>query len=678
MVTPMAISSANEGGTEAPPREAGDGEQRHLEATSISPGTAAFVGWVVVALGNIVGIALLPLSKTGVSLRLVHVLFDFGHVLFLALVAGGITELWQRFGARRGRWTFLAFLLASSACFVAVLAPDLRGAVERWTDSTDVEWLVVLGCAGLGLAVPIAALVGRWLARHGAAWRGFGATASLGLVAANHGILVSGYPGAHFWIATVGATLFAASIAGLELGRRALRFADWSRPLLGATFVAAIASLVVVPPNRVENELLERDTAFLAPLLGTLHGGETPDETQVPPELRRWFESRVRAPERPPHPSRILGDAGIVVLVTVDALRFDVFSRKYRRMLPNLQAMRESSVFFSQARSFGSDTRFSLGALFTGRYIAMTRWTGLYGNRPTLEKDELPRLPELLTAHGIEARTAVVTPKIFAERIGILRGFTEHTMIDDDGGRLEGTPEIIDHAIERLRRQGPGSLFYYTHLMDPHLPYNAHGKPADSPREAYMQEVANVDRHIGRLRAAIRELGLAKRTMLVFSADHGEAFGEHGQRAHNRPLYDVQVHVPLLVEYPGVKPRNVDDFVSTLDIGPTVLDALRVPTPGYWMAESLVPLLTGEHVERHRPIFMERALTRVLLFPDGKKVMLRNKDRDAEIYDVRADPAEKEDLRESLGDEGDRLHSLARAYALAHAQRPKAPRPRRP
>ncbi|HEX6272465.1 MAG TPA: sulfatase, partial [Polyangiaceae bacterium] len=389
-------------------------------------------------------------------------------------------------------------------------------------------------------------------------------------------------------------------------------------------------------------------------------------------KLRPWFESRAGAPERPPHPHRLLGDGGIVVLVTVDALRFDVFSRKYRRALPNLNAMRENSVFFTQARSFGSDTRFSLGGLFTGRYIAMTRWTGLFGNRPTLEADELPRLPELLAARKIDTTTAVVAPKIFARRIGILRGFAEHVMIDD-GGRDEGTPEIIDHLIARLRRHGPGPLFYYTHLMDPHLPYNKHGKRTSSPHDAYMQEVAHVDRHIGRLRAAIRELGLAERTLLILSADHGEAFGEHGQRAHNRPLYDVQVHVPLLVESPRVTPATVHSFVSTLDIGPTVLDALRVPTPGYWMAESLVPLLVGRTVDEYRPIFMERALTRALLFPNGLKVMLRNKDRVAEIYDVREDPDELEDLRDALGSEGDELHALAREYALAHSRRPKPP-----
>jgi arylsulfatase A-like enzyme len=641
----------------------------------ISASLAAFLGWLGVAFGNAVAIAALPWGRSGVATRLVHLSFDLGHTLALGLVVLLLVAGWDRFGSSRRIVSVLALAAVSSAVFVVVLVPDLRGAVERWTDSTEVDALVVLAAILLALAVPAAVVAGRIVAHRLRFGRALGSAVALGLIVANHFLLVSGYPGAHLWIATVAATLLGASLAGRELGPRWAKRRTWSRPLLAAGTAAALASLLVPAPSRVELELLQRDTAFLAPVLDSLHDGEALAGTRVPPRLRPWFESRARAAERPPHPHRLLGDGGIVVLVTVDALRFDVFSRKYQRALPNLNAMREAAVFFSQARSFGSDTRFSLGALFTGRYIAMTRWTGLYGNRPTLEEDELPRLPELLAARKIDTATALVTPKIFARRIGIVRGFAEHVIIDD-GGRDEGTPEIIDHLIARLRRQGPGSLFYYTHLMDPHLPYNKHGKRTSSAHDAYMQEVAHVDRHIGRLRAAIRELGLAHRTLLILSADHGEAFGEHGQRAHNRPLYDVQVHVPLLVECPGVKPATVDSFVSTLDVGPTVLDALRVPTPGYWMAESLVPLLIGETVDEYRPIFMERVLTRALLFPNGLKVMLRNKDRNAEIYNVREDPEELDDLRETLGSEGDELHALARQYALAHARRPKPPRRR--
>ena len=667
----MKNSLADDARAGEPPGETRRAERSGPGDGSMSPSAAAALGWLLVALGNAVGIAAVPLAGLDPWTRLLHLLFDAGHTLSLALTAYGLTALWRSFGPARFRWALLVLALASTALFNLVLAKDLSGAVERWTNSTEVGWLIAIGCTLLALAVPTAVVIGRWSSRFGYIGRGLGVAVALGVVVANHHVLESGYAGAHFWLATLAATLLGASLTGLELGR-ARRVTAWSRPLLAAAVAAALVSLLVAPPSRVELELIERDTAFLAPLLSGFRIPKRLAKANVPRELRRWFEPRADRPELPPHPTALVGDGGIVVVVTVDALRFDVFSPKHRRLLPNLNELRQNSAFFTQTRSFGSDTRFSLGALFTGRYIAMTEWTGLFGNRPTLERDKLPRLPELLAEHGVETSTAVALPKILSRRVGILRGFAEHVMVDG-GDRMQGTPEIIDHAIERLRHQGSGSLFYYTHLMDPHLPYDKHGKRADSPHAAYMREVAHVDQHIGRLRKAIRDLGLAQRTLLIVSSDHGEAFGEHGQRAHNRPLYEVQVHVPLLVEYPGVKPRSIDAHVSTLDIGPTVFDALRVPTPGYWMAESLVPLLLGEKVNDHRPIYMERALTRALLFPNGLKVMLRSNDRFAQIYDIKRDPAELEDLRESLGPEGDHLHALARAYARVHTSRPRPP-----
>jgi arylsulfatase A-like enzyme len=237
---------------------------------------------------------------------------------------------------------------------------------------------------------------------------------------------------------------------------------------------------------------------------------------------------------------------------------------------------------------------------------------------------------------------------------------------------------VIDAAIERLRRHDDGPLFYYAHLLDPHGPYVRHGKRANSPRKAYWSEVTHADRHLGRLRAAIRELGLADRTMLVVSSDHGEAFGEHGLYRHNKPLYEVMVHVPMLVEYPGVTPLVTDRHVSLMDLGPTILDVFGVPTPGYWMGESLVPLLAGESSPSRRPIAMGRPREDALLFADGMKVILRRGGSwSEEIYDLRRDPDEEDNLRDSLGRKGDRLVALAKKYTDVHrwpdGVRPPAP-----
>jgi hypothetical protein len=302
----------------------------------------------------------------------------------------------------------------------------------------------------------------------------------------------------------------------------------------------------------------------------------------------------------------------------------------------------------------------------------MLRWNYASRARPTLERDPLPRLPELLGPHDITTVTGVSLPNMLVSRYGIVRGFDEE-FVKEDGVGKKGTVQVIDHAIERLKRQGPGKLFYFTHLIDPHQPYYKHGSEELPPHEAYLGEVTFADAHLGRLRRAIQELGLAHRTALIVSSDHGEGFGEHGIYFHNKALYEVMVHVPLLLELPGISPRVIDAHVSLMDVGATVLDLFGVPRPGYWMSESLVPQLVGRKPDPARPIYMERMNEQALLFGDRIKVLLRGKPRSEEIYDLSRDPDEEDDLRESLGAEGDRRVALVRAFTAAHGTTKRTP-----
>jgi arylsulfatase A-like enzyme len=632
--------------------------------------TAVVLAWVVVAVVNANAIAKLPFGKLGriEETRRIHHLVDASHTLAIGLVLAGIVVLWQRFVPRNPLRTLAALTLASIAFFEIVLAKDLAGAAERWSHGKGTTLLRFALCAALALTIPFGVIAGQLLAR--VYLRVLGIAAGIGIIAFNERVLVNGYPDGHVWIALSGATLLAASLHGMSAGSWLSARLAWFTPRLrlaayvGLCLLVAPA-LVLRLPSRVSLELLERDTALLARALILLHAHKRIEVT-VPPDLKPWFEPRAGRAAIPPHPTRVMPPAPIVILITIDALRLDVLSPKNARVAPNLQDLKKHSVYFSQTRSLASDTRYSLSALFAGRYFSMLKWTKLDGPRPELGTDKLPRLPELLRPLGVQSATAISFPRMLAPQVRVIGGFDEHAIVDD-GTKLAGTPAIMKHAHKRLREQGAAPLFYYTHLLDPHLPYYKHGTRAKKSRDAYHAEVKYVDGYIGQLRKAIRDLGLADRTMLIVSSDHGEAFGEHGLKGHNKPLYDVMVHVPLMIEYPGVKPRVIDTPVSLMDVGPTVLDVFGAPTPGYWMAESLVPLLLGEPPKPNRVIYMERRESRAMLFPDKLKVMLNDSPLNEEIYDLSKDPGEEEDLRDALGDEGDRRAALVRAYLAAHA-----------
>jgi arylsulfatase A-like enzyme len=82
----------------------------------------------------------------------------------------------------------------------------------------------------------------------------------------------------------------------------------------------------------------------------------------------------------------------------------------------------------------------------------------------------------------------------------------------------------------------------------------------------YVSEVELVDSSIGRLRRELERRKLGERLYLIVTADHGEAFLEHGRYYHARTMYEEMIRVPLLLEGPGVEPRRVDRSVSLLDL----------------------------------------------------------------------------------------------------------------
>lgn len=636
---------------------------------TVGSGLAVLTAFVVVALVNGLDVLTRALGPRGVSTRLLHLAVDFGQTLAVGLVVAGAVELWRRRGPKGALHASIAVFAVSITLAELVLRNDVDGVVARLLgEDRDLELGDAVAAALVSLTVPAALVVGRRWARP--RLRVLPLVASVVVIHLNALVLVNGYPGVHLFIAAVGATLFASAFTGTALGPRAERFVTLMKlsPVLGVVVLGAAASVVVSPPRPVRAELLERDTALLARYLKSDAPGRR-RKVAIPRHLRPWFESRTIRADVLPSDARLAPENPIVLLITIDALRMELLTPEHRAVAPNLQGLAAQSVSFRQARSFGSDTRFSLGALFTGRYLSQTKWTWRSRLRPTLEDDLELRLPELIKRGRIRTVTGISLPNMLVSRIGIVRGFQEQYVKREDDGK-PGTEEVIDHAIERLKRQDGKSLFYFTHLIDPHAPYYRHGKKKPPTEyEAYLGEVTFADLHLGRLMRAITELGLEERTVLIVTSDHGEAFGEHGLLRHNKPLYEVMVHVPMLVRVPGVSPKAIDAHVSLMDIGPTVLDLFGLSTPGNFMGESLVPLLAGEPPPPHRPIFMERPTDMALLFADGIKVLLRTRPDSEEIYDVLRDPDEEEDLRESLGDEGDHRVALTRAYHAAHRTR---------
>jgi N-acetylglucosamine-6-sulfatase len=112
-----------------------------------------------------------------------------------------------------------------------------------------------------------------------------------------------------------------------------------------------------------------------------------------------------------------------------------------------------------------------------------------------------------------------------------------------------------------------------------------------------LRMLAGVDEGVGLLLEELSRSGELDDTVVVFTSDHGYWYGEHGLSVERRLAYDEGIRIPLLVRYPKlIKPgRVIDEFATSVDLAPTVLELAHVTKSFPMDGRSLVPLLRGEH-----------------------------------------------------------------------------------
>ncbi|MEZ5417509.1 MAG: sulfatase-like hydrolase/transferase [Vicinamibacterales bacterium] len=373
-----------------------------------------------------------------------------------------------------------------------------------------------------------------------------------------------------------------------------------------------------------------------------------------------------------PAPGGAAGDSGPaprhLVLVTIDTLRADrvgAYGHATART-PVLDTLARTGLRLTRAYAAAPITLPSHASLLSGRYPPAH---GARHNGVAMAGD-VPTLATLLREAGFST-AAFVAAFPLDRRFGLARGFEVY------GDRLprlaSGRPaderpgaSVVDEALAWRRAAGTGRTFLWVHVFEPHAPYGdaTSGRPMAL---RYDDEIAEADRQVGRL---LDGLGADRAaTLVVVASDHGEAFGEHGEIGHSLFVYDTTLHVPLILQGPGV-PAGVDDrAVSLVDVAPTVLGLLGVAAPemdgraftGPAAAADSGRVLYAES-EAPRLDFGWSPLRAVRL--GGLKYILAPA---PELYDLEADPGETTDLS------GERAADAAALRARAiDAARPPA------
>ena len=309
--------------------------------------------------------------------------------------------------------------------------------------------------------------------------------------------------------------------------------------------------------------------------------------------IAAFFYFLRRAPvDRPPN----------VVLVTVDTLRPDRlgFGGHDRRTSPVLDALAGESVVFPNTYSVSGWTLPSVATILTGHY---PRDHGATDFHWALDA-AVPTLASTLALNGYDTR-AFVSHLLLTPNFGVAQGFEtyDHTVLEIGHPHDVSTGEQLTDLAIRATRDMQEPYFLWVHYFDPHFEYLTHDRWREfggDDIDRYDQEIAFTDAHIARLLDHLRGRGLDDRTVLVFTSDHGEEFGEHGDRFHYT-LFEEVMRCPMFIKAPGLAPGTNPTVAQQIDIVPTILALTGVPGRGELPGRNLLGPAAAD-----RPVFMER------------------------------------------------------------------------
>lgn len=364
----------------------------------------------------------------------------------------------------------------------------------------------------------------------------------------------------------------------------------------------------------------------------------------------------------------IASDAPNLILISIDTLRADHLGcYGYERpTTPTLDSLCEDAVVFSEAIAHAPSTLHSHASIFTS-LIPHHHGAG-WGDKTKLAPEAVT-LAEVLQSAGVA--TAAFTGGGQMDRIfGLDQGFDSYEQ--PGASRFYG---IVERASQWLDERDERPFFLFLHSYETHHPYEPQERflalletdydgdlpdhisvdflkklnrkevslaPGDLEHiiNAYDAEIRSMDEGLKHLLAYLRDNGLYDNTMIVFTSDHGEEFGEHGRVGwHSHSLYDELLEIPLIVKFPDQANAGtrVAAQVGSIDIAPTVLATLGLAAPDTFEGTDLNAAASGAE-------FASRTVISRIDRPLGKDIdsirLPEWKLYRGQLFDLEADPEE--------------------------------------
>jgi arylsulfatase A-like enzyme len=356
-----------------------------------------------------------------------------------------------------------------------------------------------------------------------------------------------------------------------------------------------------------------------------------------------------------------------LVLITLDTTRADALGSygQRRPITPNLDRLAAEGTQFQQCSSSAPSTLPSHSTLFTGRHPFVH---GVRSNAGYVLADGNTTLAEVLSAHGYRTSAEIAAP-VIGGHTQLGQGFDRyHDLVFQDiqrktirvrEGEGDKAVEVDEREADDITRFGlqfiqenqSEKFFLWLHYFDAHQPYSPPGRFYETSSESrYHGEIQYIDEQIGRILGEIGRLGLRERTLVVVTADHGEAMGEHDEKTHIYFVYEGTIRVPLLF-WGATVPSGlkVESLVRTVDVAPTILDILNLPPLEDVQGVSLLPLMNGESLDLELVGYGESIEHHVVFGASVLRFVRKGRWKyihkvKPELYDLTEDPGESEDL----------------------------------
>ena len=320
-----------------------------------------------------------------------------------------------------------------------------------------------------------------------------------------------------------------------------------------------------------------------------------------------------------------------VVVLLIDTLRaskLQAYYPKTRVKTPTIDAFASHGTLFERSQSPENWTKPAVASVLTSLHPAT--------HKTKQDASKLPKsalmLSEVYKEAGFKTASFIANGYV-SNAFGFDQGWDHYTNYIREA-RNTNASNVFGEAEGWIEKNKDGRFFVYIQTIDPHVPYDPPAKflemydpqpyngqvknrrthlmlddakknpkkytftKRDKERIEALHdgEISYHDEHFGKFLAKLRELGLDENTIIVVTSDHGEEFQEHGSWGHGHSVYQELLGVPLMFRWSGVIPANtrIGPVVSTLDIGPTVLEATGVPIPEKFEGRSLLGFMRGD------------------------------------------------------------------------------------